>query len=102
MTTIDERLDEVFDGYNGLIDHEYQGVAYDREDAKAAIRTLFLDLIAEAKPEYKDGAYYTKHPVLWKPVAPEDSDNNTADAGFNEGLERFENNLIQAINGGKK
>jgi hypothetical protein len=67
-----------------------------------AIHTLFLDLIAEAKPEYKDGAYYTKHPVLWKPVAPEDSDNNVADAGFNEGLERFENNLIQAIEGGKK
>jgi hypothetical protein len=91
MTTIDERLDEVFDGYNGLIDHEYQGVAYDREDAKAAIRKLFLDLIAEAKPE--------------KERSPGDLDSDWTHGhnnGYNDGIDDYENNLIQAINGGKK
>jgi hypothetical protein len=81
MTTIDERLVEVFD----LVKVNHLNGYEDRTEASQAIRTLFLDLIAESKPEYKDGAYYTKHPVLWKPVAPEDSDNNVADAVLTRG-----------------
>jgi hypothetical protein len=54
-----------------------------RKELADSLRTLFLDLIAEAKPErYKESRSY--------------------DAGYNKGLDAFENNLIQAINGGKK
>jgi hypothetical protein len=95
MTTIDERLDEVFDGYNGLIDHEYQGVAYDREDAKAAIRKLFLDLIAEAKP---DGRSIVQPDLGEIPDGVHWAHFKGQEYAINE----FENNLIQAINGGKK
>lgn len=37
-------------------------------------------------PKWKDKAYYTKNPVLWKPVAPE-SNAEHYDAGFNEATE---------------
>ena len=50
---IEEELQAIFDGYNGFIDHEYQGTAYDRTDAinaiKAIIRTEKLKLLAEVR-----------------------------------------------------
>lgn len=50
---IEEELQAIFDGYSGLIDHEYQGTAYDRTDAinaiKAIIRTEKLKLLAEVR-----------------------------------------------------
>lgn len=72
--------------WNDRIDEIIQAVRSDQtqsgtDEAKATIRTLFLDLVAEAKPDYKE---------LF-----------TALLGNNEYAKRaidlYENNLIQAI-----
>jgi hypothetical protein len=80
MTTIDERLEALTDTYDVQI--MQRGAT--PEMLNEAIKSLFLDLIAEAKPEIvaNNG-----------PVILDDCQR---------GLDHYENNLIQAINGGKK
>jgi hypothetical protein len=77
MTTIDERLSELLTKH-GAEDGELTHAL------TQGIKSLFLDLIAEAKPEIvaNNG-----------PVILDDCQR---------GLDHYENNLIQAINGGKK
>jgi hypothetical protein len=53
-------------------------------EVEQAIRTLFLDLIAEAKPEK-----FQTIEIEWA-------------RGWRDAIDKYENNLIQAINGGKK
>lgn len=98
MTTIDERLSEITTTcefapevgnekickWCGL--KEYQLI----HKFKSEIKKLLLDLIAEAKPEGY-GDYYASDPI-----------EKGKKMGYNEAINEFENNLIQAINGGKK
>ena len=60
---IEEELQAIFDGYNGLIDHEYQGTAYDRTDAinaiKAIIRTEKLKLLDRLSSHQEDLFWWT-------------------------------------------
>jgi hypothetical protein len=96
MTTIDERLESIaikasediqteafkFWQEKTITNDMLHRNCYDIEQkAKAAIRKLFLDLIAEAKPMTLD-------------TIPMNESRKA--------IERYENNLIQAINGGKK
>jgi hypothetical protein len=82
----DERLDEILmqhrEWMRGIRTDHLIGTSSDQ--AKAALRTLFLDLIAEAKPEK-----FQTIEIEWA-------------RGWRNAIDKFENNLIQAINGGKK
>jgi hypothetical protein len=51
-----------------------------------ALADQILELVASKMPEWKDEAYYTKHPVTWKPVAPEGNAEHYA-AGFNQAID---------------
>jgi hypothetical protein len=95
----DERLDEILYQHFTEIIKQVDHIAGRKsdvqieEEAKAAIRTLFLDLIAEAKPAVP--SIDTSQPFVT-------SYANGMKVGKRRAIEEFENNLIQAINGGKK
>lgn len=47
-----------------------------------------LEEVRSKLPKYAEKAYYTKYPVLWKPIAPE-SNAEHYDAGFNEAIDQM-------------
>lgn len=57
-----------------------------------AITAAYAEAIRSAVPQWADEAYYTKHPVVWKPIAPE-SNAEHYDAGFNQAIDTFTTNL---------
>lgn len=61
-------------------------------EAIAAITAAYAEAIRGAVPQWADEAYYTKHPVVWKPIAPE-SNAEHYDAGFNQAIDTFTTNL---------
>jgi hypothetical protein len=60
-----------------------------KEEALNRIETV----IKEATPEWAYKAYYTKHPVLWKPVAGAKG----LDAAFNQGIEEHISAVLKKV-----
>lgn len=59
------------------------------------ITNALLDAIDASLPKYEgDEAYYTKYPVLWKPIDTPQA--NAADAGYYEAIERVRAMLLAA------
>jgi hypothetical protein len=95
MTTIDERLSNLFKEHIDIVSDGWWHPNYGSNEMKADIKKLFLDLIAEAKPDY-DSKTSRKYNAVNSDAA------RAHRSGYKLGVREYENNLIQAINGGKK
>lgn len=65
------------------------------EQQIASTRRVLEDLRVSG-PAWAEKAYYTKHPVLWSPIAPEGNAEHY-DAGFNQANEIWRQKLDQMI-----